>query len=102
VPIIYCSLELYLPYCHSLKEKRNVVRKLTARLRARFNFSVAEIGHQTLLQRGLIGAVSVGADRVKLEKLGQKLLEEGERILGGDLIRTDLEIIDEDEQFYGG
>ncbi len=96
MPIVYCSLELYLPYCHSIKEKRNVVRKVAGRLRSRFNFSVAEIGYQDLWQRGLIGAVSIGSERHKLEQVAQKLVQEGERILGGDLVRSEIDIVDLD------
>jgi len=96
LPIVYCSLELYLPYCHSIKEKRNVVRKVTNRLRSRFNFSVAEIGYQDTWQRGLIGAVSIGSERHKLEQIAKKLVQEGERILGGDLVRSEIDIVDLD------
>ena len=96
LPIVYCSLELYLPYCQSLKEKRNVVRRLSGRIRSRFNFSVAEIGHQELRQRGLIGAVSIGSDRRKLEQIAEKLVRESERILGGDLVRTEIDMVDLD------
>ena len=96
MPIVYCSLELYLPDCQSLKEKRNVVRRLAGRIRSRFNFSVAEIGHQELCQRGLIGAVSIGSDRRKLEQIAAKLVLESERILGGDLVRTEIDMVDLD------
>lgn len=96
MPIVYCSLELYLPYCHSIKEKRNVVRKVANRLRSRFNFSVAEIGYQDLWQRGLIGAVSIGSDRHKLEQIANKLVQESEQVLGGDLVRSEVEIVDLD------
>ena len=96
LPIVYCSLELYLPYCHSIKEKRNVVRKLSSRLRSRFNFSVAEIDYQDLRQQGLIGAVSIGSDRRNLEQIAEKLIRESERILGGDLVRTGIDIVDLD------
>ena len=74
---------------------------MTDRLRARFNVSVAEIGYQELLQRGLIGAVSVGGDQMILEQLGRKLLVEAERTVGGDLVSSDLEIVHLDEEFYG-
>ena len=58
MPIVFCSLEIYLPYSRSLKEKRNVVRKTADRLRARLNFSVAEIDYQNLHRRARLGAVS--------------------------------------------
>lgn len=96
MPIVFCSLELYLPYSHSLKEKRSVIRKTSDRLRSRFNFSVAEIGYQDLRQRARLGAVSVGSDRHTLEKVSSKLIRESERILGGDLVDFQVEIFDYD------
>lgn len=96
MPIVFCSLEIHLPYCHSLKEKRNVLRKTAGRLRSRFNFSIAELDFQDTWQRGRLGAVSVGSDRRKLETLARHLVEESERILGGELVRTEIEIFEHD------
>lgn len=96
MPIVFCSLELHLPHCHSLKEKRSVVQKAAARLRARFNFSVSEIDHQEVWQRGRLGAVSVGPDRRKLEQVAEQLVAESERLLGGDLVRSQIEFFEHD------
>jgi uncharacterized protein YlxP (DUF503 family) len=92
--ILFCSLELYLPYCHSLKEKRRVVKSTAERLRSRFKVSVAELEHQDLWQRGRLGAVAIASNPLVLEQLGEKLIRESERILGGDLINSSIEIID--------
>ena len=94
MPIVYCSLEIHLPYSHSLKEKRNVLRKTMDRLRARFNFSISEIGHQDVWQRARVGAVSIGPDRKVLERVSTQFIRESERILGGDLVRYDVEIFE--------
>ncbi len=96
MPIVFCSLELYLPYCHSLKEKRSVVRKTAGRLRSRFNFSVSELEHQDSWQRARLGAVSVGPDRRTLEKVAEQLVREGEKILGGDLVRYEIDVFEHD------
>jgi uncharacterized protein len=96
MPIVFCSLEIHLPYSHSLKDKRNVLRKTADRLRARFNFSVSEIEHQELWQRGRLGAVSVGPDARRLEELAEGLVREAENILGADLISHHIEIFDHD------
>ena len=92
--IVYCELDIFLPYCHSLKEKRQVLRKVQDRLRARFNFSVAEINYQDLWQRAQLGAVTVGADRKLLEKLTRQLIEESTEILGESLTDSRMEFID--------
>ena len=94
MPIVYCSLEIHLPYSHSLKEKRNVLRKTMDRLRARFNFSISEIGHQDVWQRARVGAVSIGPDRKVLERVSTQFIRESERILGGDLVKYDVEIFE--------
>ncbi len=96
MPIVFCSLEIHLPHSQSLKEKRMIVRKTAGRLRSRFNFSVSEIGHQELWQRARLGAVSIGPDRIELERISNQLIEECEGILGGDLLRYSIEIFDHD------
>ncbi len=94
MPIVFCSLDIHLPYSHSLKEKRNVLRKTMDRLRSRFNFSISEIGHQDVWQRARVGAVSIGPDRRVLERVSAQFIRESERILGGDLVRYDVEILE--------
>ncbi len=73
-----------------------IVRKTAGRLRSRFNFSVSEIDHQELWQRARLGAVSIGPDRIELERISNQLIRECERILGGDLLRFNIEIFDHD------
>ncbi|MDA2934770.1 DUF503 domain-containing protein [Acidobacteria bacterium AH-259-D05] len=96
MPIVFCSLDIHLPYSRSLKEKRKVLRKTTDRLRSRFNFSVSEIDHQDVWQRARLGAVSIGPNRKVLEKVSTQFIRESERILGGDLVRYDVEIFEFD------
>ncbi len=83
MPIVFCSLDIHLPYSHSLKEKRNVLRKTMERLRSRFNFSISEIGHQDVWQRARVGAVTIGPDRKVLERVSTQFIQESGRILGG-------------------
>lgn len=40
------TLSLHLPDCHSLKEKRRLIKPILARLHKEFNISVVEYGHQ--------------------------------------------------------
>jgi len=68
MPIAYCTLERYLPYAQSLKEKRMVLRKAQDRLRARSSFSIAEIAYQDLWQRAKLAAVTVGPDNAVLQR----------------------------------
>lgn len=90
MPIGLLTLEIHLPYSHSLKEKRLVVRKMKDRLRARFNVAVAELDHQDLWQRAVLGVVSISSDRASLESLLNAVERESEKLLGGDLVATEL------------
>ena len=57
-----CTLELDIPMAASLKDKRQVIRSLTARLRNEFNVAVAEVGRQDSWQTAVIGVVTVSGD----------------------------------------
>lgn len=48
-------IELHLPESRSLKDKRQIVRSILQRIRAKFNISIAEIDHHDLWQRASIG-----------------------------------------------
>ena len=59
--------DLRIPGCGSLKEKRHVVKGLTAGIRQKFNVSVAEVEHQDLWQRARVAVVSVNTDHGHLD-----------------------------------
>jgi uncharacterized protein len=60
--------DLHLPGCHSLKDKRGVVKPLTTALRRALNVSVAETGQQDLWQRAEIACAVVGSARAVVEE----------------------------------
>jgi uncharacterized protein len=55
-----CRLSLYFPESGSLKTKRQGLRKVIDRLRAKFNAAVAEVAGQDTWQRSVLGIVVVG------------------------------------------
>ena len=59
----WLEFDLLLGDVHSLKEKRSVVRPLVADLRRKFDVAVAEVEHQPLHRRAVIGAAVVSSDR---------------------------------------
>jgi uncharacterized protein YlxP (DUF503 family) len=93
MPIGLLTLELHLPYAQSLKDKRMVLQKLKARLRTRFNVSVAELDHQDVWQRSVIGIVSISSDQQNLEQVLQGVERESANILGGDLVAAHTEFL---------
>jgi uncharacterized protein YlxP (DUF503 family) len=94
MPVAYCTLELYLPYSQSLKEKRMVLRKAQDRLRARSNFSIAEVDYQDLWQRAKLAAVTVSSDNSILERVTMQFVKEAENILGDLLVDCQVSYID--------
>ncbi len=56
------EVELYIPNCNSLKEKRFVLKSLKTKLRNRFNISVTESDGHDLWQRAKILVVTVSND----------------------------------------
>ncbi|MBA2459566.1 MAG: DUF503 domain-containing protein [Gemmatimonadales bacterium] len=75
--------DLHLPGCHSLKEKRGVLKPLTAGLRRSLNVSVAETGHQDLWQRAEIACAVVGTARPVVEEVlraADRLVEEADGV----------------------
>ncbi len=92
MPIALLTLEIHIPDARSLKDKRQVIRSLKDRLRAQFNVAIAELDHQDLWQRALIGVVSLSGDAKHLEQSMQAIFAESERLLGRDLVGHEIEM----------
>jgi uncharacterized protein YlxP (DUF503 family) len=61
--------DLRIPGCHSLKQKRHVLKTLTAALRQTFAVSVAEVEYQDLWQRAAIAVAVVGGEEYHLRRV---------------------------------
>jgi uncharacterized protein YlxP (DUF503 family) len=75
----HCLLDLYLPDCHSIKDKRMVMRSVKDRARARFNMSVCELDHQDLHQRALLGFAMLADGRIPIERDFHSLIRDVEQ-----------------------
>ncbi|MBF0426017.1 MAG: DUF503 domain-containing protein [Magnetococcales bacterium] len=62
------EIELHLPGVRSLKEKRGIIKSLTARIRQRFQVAIAEVAHQDAWQSAGLGAAAVGNDAALLQE----------------------------------
>lgn len=92
--VALARIDLRIPGCGSLKEKRHVLKSLTGSLRQRFNVSVAEVDHQDLWQRSTIAVSSVSEHGYHL----RKVIHEVERHVG---TFPALEVIDVRCSFHG-
>ena len=56
------TLVLRLPLCHSLKEKRSVLKSMIARIQNEFNVAIAEVDEQDRWQIAVLGVATVSAN----------------------------------------
>lgn len=68
-------VQLHLPGVHSLKEKRMIIKSMTARIRRTFNVSVAEIEEQDIHQVAVLGIVCVAACTAQADSVMDQVLE---------------------------
>ncbi len=57
-----CTIKLYLPSVHSLKEKRSVLKSIVTRVSREFNVSIAEVDLQDMWQTAVLGISTVSND----------------------------------------
>lgn len=62
-------IELYMPQCSTLKEKRQVVKSIIERTRGRFNVAVSEVDHHDLWQRSSLGIASVSNSEYSVREI---------------------------------
>ena len=92
------TIELHLPAARSLKDKRQVFRRLKDRLRARYNVAVSEAAdHADLWQRGTLTVVSVAHSRDALVRLFEAVYRDAESGVPGHIVEQASEFIDADD-----
>lgn len=69
-----CKIVLFIPECHSLKEKRMVLRRIKDKAFNQFKIPVAEVGSCDLWQRAELGFAPVGNDRRTIEGIMQRMM----------------------------
>ncbi len=79
--------------CHSLKEKRRVVKAIIARLRNHFNASVAEVDANDVHQRAVVGVALVGNDKAVVNSKIDKMFNLAEELGLAEVIDSEMELI---------
>jgi len=62
------TVELFIPHAQSLKEKRQVLRRIKDRVKSKLNVSYSEIDHQDKWQRSCLGFVTIANRRVDIDR----------------------------------
>ena len=66
-------LNLYIPGCHSLKEKRSRIKPLVYKMRKEFNVTVAEIDQLDIWQNSTIACAMIGNETSFLQSRLQRI-----------------------------
>jgi uncharacterized protein YlxP (DUF503 family) len=88
-----CHLDLLLPEGSSLKEKRQVIKSVIARVRGKFNCSIAEVGAHELWQRARVGICLVGVDKPFINSSLDKVIDYIERLGVLEVIGSEMEFV---------
>jgi len=91
-----CRIMLHLPDSGSLKDKRQVARSLSTRIRNQFNVAVAEVEDQELWQRLTLAVCCVSTDLAHANEMVSKVVAFVEES------RRDLELLDYQTEIISG
>lgn len=86
-------LSLSIPAAGSLKGKRQVVRKILDRVKARFEVAIAEIGDNDLWQRAQVGIAVVGNDRRFVNEVLDKVRSFIDQLYLAPILDSELELL---------
>ena len=83
------TIQIYLPGCSSLKEKRSRLKPLLARLHREFNVSVAEVDLHDVWKNTVIAVAMVSNEQDHVQRVLQRLIVWMERSW------PDVEVVDD-------
>jgi hypothetical protein len=83
---------LALGQAHSLKDKRQVVRKVVDRVRARFLVAIAEVADHDLWQKATLGISAVGADHAHVRAQVEEVLRAVEELYVAPMVARDIQV----------
>ena len=76
------EIDLRVPEAQSLKDKRQPLRSILARVRKNHNVAIAEVAHQDDWQRAGLAIVGVNTERAPMERTLDEVLREIEETPG--------------------
>jgi uncharacterized protein YlxP (DUF503 family) len=91
--IAAARIRFHMPWVHSLKEKRMVVKSLCAKVRNQFNISIAEVDEQDIHQIAVLGIAGVAGDRAQADSIIDHVLNFMEDNTEAEILSIDREVI---------
>jgi uncharacterized protein YlxP (DUF503 family) len=94
-------VSLQIPISGSLKAKRQVLRRVSDRVKAKFNVSVAEVADNDLWQKATVALAVVGNERAHVNEQMDKILDFIEEMYVAPVMSRQLEIIPMGDELFG-
>ncbi|HKD39767.1 MAG TPA: DUF503 domain-containing protein [Myxococcaceae bacterium] len=98
--ICVSRLTLAIPESGSLKAKRQILRRVTDRLKARFNVAVAEVEDNDLWQKATLALAVVGNERRHVNEQMDKIIHSVEEMYVAPLVSREIEILSFGDQLF--
>lgn len=87
------TIEIFFSENRSLKDKRQVTRKIVEKIRTKFNISVMEVEQTNLWQRAHVGFAVVGVKKDHVDAAIENVHKYVESLYVGEIIDARTEII---------
>jgi len=100
--VCVARLTLDIPAAASLKAKRQVLRRVTDRVKARFNVAVAEVEDNDVWNRAVIALAVVGNERRHVNEQMDKILQFIDDLYVAPVASKELEILAFGEDLFTG
>jgi len=95
-------LTLQIPDSGSLKAKRQVLRRVIDRVKARFNVAVAEVAEQDRWQKAVVALAVVGNERRHVDEQLEKVIRHVEEMYVAPLMARETEILSFGDTLFSG
>lgn len=87
------NLKVYIPFSHSLKEKRMEVKSICAKVKNKFNVSIAEVEDHDVHQTIGLGLALVSNNKKYIDSTIDKVINYIESNTEGEIIQVNREVL---------
>ncbi|MGB5824044.1 MAG: DUF503 domain-containing protein [Proteocatella sp.] len=87
------TVKIHTPWVHSLKEKRMVVKSICAKVRNKFNVSIAEIDEQDIHQITVLGFAGIAGDKAQGDSIIDNVINFIESSTEGAIISIERDLL---------
>lgn len=93
VSVLLITLRFRAPWCHSLKDKRSEVKRIISRLRAAFNLSAVEAGHQDSHTLFDIAIAALAFGQAQADSIQESVLRLAQSVTEAEMVDVEVELL---------